>query len=169
VLANGATLTYFFDSLFPDDYSGGNDGADAALPPVDADVPNLRALLPQVQTLVMKGFIPKPVTLLSDCLPLLNRVFTTEDNHVSFLRGLRGHEGVEGGVEEDVETDIKAEIEADSAADDGSMHTSLASAPPSLDHITFHVYPEFDVGALQEAAAGFEDSWDATQYMMHIF
>jgi hypothetical protein len=163
VLDNGVTLTYFFDSLFPEDYIGDDNASESS---VDADAPSLRALLPFVQTLVMKGFIPKPAQLLLECLPLLKRVFSTEDNYVSLLRGLRGE-----SVETDIEKGIEDDVEADVASDEEPMCAlaSLTPPPPALEHITFHVYPEFEVSALQEAAASFEDSWDATQYMMHIF
>jgi hypothetical protein len=165
VLVNGARLTYFFDSMFPDDYVKGGVGVMARDANSQTQIPNLRTLLPQVQTLVMKGFIPKPAKVLLACLPFLKRVYSTEDNYVSLIRGLREQGGEKEGIDGSDES-----FDADVTSEEG-LNTVRAVSPPApseLDNITVHIYPEFEVRALQEAAEMFEDSWDATNYTMHL-
>jgi hypothetical protein len=165
VLDNGVRLTYFFDSMFPDDYVKGCISDMARDANLQAQIPNLRALLPQVQTLVMKGFIPKPAKILLACLPFLKRVYSTEDNYVSLMRGLQEQGGDKeciDGRDESFKADDTSEEEPD------TVHVVSSSAPSELDNITVHIYPEFEIRALQEASQTFEDSWDATNYMMHL-
>ena len=153
-LASGARLTYFFDTLFPDDFpalpaSGccdGSDGGGGGPPRTALAQPTLLQLLPHVTSLFMKGFAPKPISLLLKLLPSLRRIYTTADNYGSMLRGL-------GATAESTDDDVEAALRRGCNGQINDPRTPqqpvAAALPPGV--VVFTV-PDFDVQTVLRVA-----------------